>query len=170
MANDPSRALDVARKLVEILADDEPFTRQRAIQIAMMLLGDNLDQPADGSANPSGGEHHRLEFSDLAEFFNRDEKLKPSEYAQLCAAYHYSHYGSAAFSLAELREIAIEAGVVIPDRLDMTLRQAAKNGRTLFHTAGKSFYKPTASARLLFEERWNVKPGKLSKSHSGSSV
>ena len=101
--------------------------------------------------------------TEIAAFFDRDEKLKPADSAYLCAAYHYSLHGDVAFSLDDLRGIAGEAGIVLPDRLDMTLKQAGKGGKKLFQSAGRDAYRPTASARLLFNERWGVKPGKQSK-------
>jgi hypothetical protein len=82
----------------------------------------------------------------------------------LCAAYHYSIYGIAPFSLDELRNIAKEAGVVLPNRVDMTLRQAGKGSKKLFHSAGRDLYKPTAAAGLVFKKKWDVKPGRRTKS------
>jgi hypothetical protein len=105
--------------------------------------------------------------ADLGSFFNRGGDLKPSDYAFLCVAYHFSLYGTAAFSLGELRNIAMEAGIVIPDRLDMTMHNAAKNGKKLFQSAGRGSFRPTAAAGLFFAERWSVKPGKLRKAATG---
>jgi hypothetical protein len=161
--SDPSKAGTIAQQIVTILIDVDSETRFRAIQAAMMLLGETraIRLPLRGQSEDSalGSDQE----ADLAEFFNRDDKLKPSDYAYLCAAYHFATYGASAFSLDELRNIAKEAGVVLPDRLDMTLKQAGKAGKRLFQAVGRDTYKPTASAGVFFKERWNVKPGKKAK-------
>ncbi len=161
---DPSKAGALAQRIVEILANEESGTRQRAIQAAIMLLGEQCPQSSYGEPLSINGDHGD---ANVADFFDRNDDLKAAEFAQLCAAYHYSQYGAAAFSIAELRNIALEAGVVIPDRLDMTLRQAAKKGKLLFQPAGKALYKPTVAGRLVFEERWKVKPGRKTKAADG---
>ncbi len=166
---DPVRIGGIAQRIAELLADEDPETRRRATQAAFALLGDDFS-PAliaakhfEPAATLFGDEHQ------LATFFNRQEKCRPADYAYLCAAYHFSTYGTAAFSLDDLRGIAREAGVVLPDRLDMTLKQAGKAGKRLFQTAGRDAYRPTASAGVLFAERWSVKPGKQIKQMPASA-
>jgi len=158
----PAKAGELAQQIVALLIGQDSETRRRAIQAAMMLLGETTplikDQKPKGSNSENGDDD-----SDLGAFFNRDENLKPSDHAQLCAAYHFSIYGAVPFSVDELRAVASEAGVVLPDRLDMTLTQAASKGKKLFQSAGKGTFKPTASAGLMFKERWGVRPGKQAK-------
>lgn len=159
---DPAKAGKLAQQIVTILKNEDSVTRHRAIQAAMMLFGETTPQNPDGHAD-SGlggrGDSH----SDLAAFFNREEKLKPSDCAYLCAAYHYAMYGTLSFSLDDLRAIAADAGVVLPDRVDKTLKQAGKNGKKFFQTAGRDAYKPTAAAGVFFKEKWGVKPGRKAK-------
>jgi hypothetical protein len=161
--SEPSKAGDIAQQIVDILIDETSGTRWRAIHAAMILLGE-----ATATAFPVSGPGPEQNVSsegdlDLAVFFDRDDKLKPSDYALLCAAYHYSLHGTAAFSLEDLRVIASNAGVVLPDRLDMTLKKAAKNGKRLFQPAGRGAYRPTAAAGINFKEQWGVRPGKSAK-------
>ncbi|MFZ5733329.1 MAG: hypothetical protein ACOY4O_11370 [Pseudomonadota bacterium] len=162
-STDPAKAAKVAQKIVDILINEDAATRQRSIQAAMLLLGEPMPSSATIRLEQSHDEPAEAH-SDLASFFNRDEDLKPSDYGYLCAAYHFSQFGAAPFSITEIRAIATEAGVIIPDRLDMTFRQAAKKGKKLFQDAGKSSFKPTATGGLEFGERWGVKPGRKSKS------
>ncbi|MBX3410874.1 MAG: hypothetical protein KF859_13445 [Phycisphaeraceae bacterium] len=165
---DPVRTAELAQQIVNVLAKEDSPTRQRAIFAALTILGE--EAPAGKPSNRGGDtggrggdEHVGGEHRDLATFFKRDEKLKASDYAQLCAAYHFSQYGDEAFTLEELRKIATEAGETIPDRLDMTLKAAKKNKKTLFQSAGRDRYKPTAAAKQMFKERWGVRPGKNTK-------
>ena len=159
---DPARAGELAQQIVAILVNEDSATRQRAIQAAMMLLGETVPRSVNGQPDRSrdeGGDGH----ADLASFFNRDSEMKPADYAQLCAAYHYSDYGVSAFSITELKAIATEAGVVLPDRVDMTLRNAMHKGKKLFQPSGAGSFKPTAAAGVHFAEKWKVKPGKKIK-------
>ncbi len=134
-------------------------TRQRAIQAAMLLLGEMVPQPHNDPSSPTreaGDDDH----TDLASFFNRDGEMKPADHAYLCAAYYFSQFGGASFSTAQIRAIATEAGVVLPDRLDMTFTAATKKGKKLFQSAGRGAFKPTAAGSVEFRERWGVKPGR----------
>jgi hypothetical protein len=160
---DPKKAGELAQQLVAILAKEDQDTQVRALQASMMLLGlspgSHLNSKTQGVVSiPDDASN-----VDLATFFDRDEKLGPSDYAHLCAAYHFSRYGMETFSLDDIREIAKEAGVVLPDRLDMTLKAATKGGRRLFQVAGRGVFKPTVAASAVFKERWSVHPGKSPK-------
>jgi hypothetical protein len=160
---DPTEVGELAQQIVATLINVGSVSRQRAIQAAMLLLGETKPPDLNEQINPAESNPDPHDHTGLASFFSRQGDLKPSDYAQLCAAYHYSLYGTAAFSLDELRAIATEAGVVIPDRVDMTLNQAIKKGKKLFLSAGKGSFRPTATAGLMFGERWDVKPGRRTK-------
>jgi hypothetical protein len=154
-----AETMALAQQLVTVLAGSDPEKRRRAVAAAMALLGDAAPPPPQSqAAQPTD-----KPVVDVAAFFSREDGLRPSANAYLCAAYHYAMYGTAAFSLEDLRSIAGEAGVVLPDRLDMTLKQAGKRGKRLFQSTGKDSYKPTAVAGMIFKERWGVVPGRLEK-------
>jgi len=155
----PTKAAEIAQQLVRILIGEDSETRKRSIHAAMTLLGEGDAQGAKLETLHSNGTDADGS-TDLATFFSRQENLKPSDNAQLCAAYHFALHGPISFSLDELRTIASDAGVVLPDRLDMTLSQATSKGRKLFQPTGRGTFRPTAAAGLLFKERWGVRPGK----------
>jgi hypothetical protein len=161
--SNPRRAGELAQSIVDILVDETPATRGLAIKAAMTLLGDVI--PTLDSTRVAGtlDRHEAPSELDSGRFFNRGEKLKPAENAHLCAAFHYSQYGSVPFTLDEIRTIGAEAGVVLPDRLDMTFSSATNGGKKLFQPAGRSTFKPTSSAGITFDEKWNVKPGRKTK-------
>lgn len=161
-SQDPAKAAKLAQQVVDILINEDSVIRQRAIQAAMMLLGETVLPAVNGQSalsRDTGGKDH----VDLASFFNRDGEMRPADYASLCAAYHFSQFGAAPFSIADIRGIATEAGVVIPDRVDMTFANATRKGKKLFQPAGRGFFKPTATGSLEFGERWSVKPGRKVK-------
>jgi hypothetical protein len=161
--SDPTKAAELAQQIVKILSGEDSETRKRAVRAALASLGDasvedtrvhsrQLDGPAANAA------------IDLGTFFSRQDNLRPSDNAHLCAAYHFALHGPIPFSLDDLRRTASEAGVVLPDRLDMTLSQATSKGRKLFQPVGKGTFRPTAAAGLVFKERWGVRPGRIAVS------
>lgn len=159
---DPTKAAKLAQEIVAILTGEDSVTRQRAVQAAMMLLGETVSRPINNQSDASldAGNDDR---ADLASFFNREGDLKPADYAYLCAAYHFSQFGAAAFLTTEIRAIAADAGVIVPDRLDKTFTQATKKGKKLFQNVGRGTFKPTATGGIEFGERWGVKPGRKTK-------
>lgn len=159
----PAKIAKLTQEVVKILSDEDSATRRRTIQAALTVLGEmpiaSEERPFQPNRDPDD-----VEPPGSSEFFKRDGKLKPSDTAFLCAAYHYSEYGPIAFTTEEIRTIAAEAGEVIPSRIDKTFKGAAKKGKKLFQPVGKGVFKPTASAAVFFKETWNVKPGKKIKS------
>src|ERR1041384_7489232 len=93
------RAVQLAQSLIEILINEDSETRRRAIQAALVMLGDTPFSLLPPTADFEPSEDN----ADLAKFFNRDDQLKPSDYAHLCAAYHFATHGPVAFSLEELK-------------------------------------------------------------------
>jgi hypothetical protein len=160
---DPAKAGKLAQQIVGILMGEDSVTRQRAIRAAVMLLGETVPQERSDQGGLTDWDMSGNNHADLAAFFNGDEDMEPADHAQLCAAYHYSIYGASAFSITELKAIATDAGVVLPDRVDMTLRNATQKGKKLFQPSGPGAFKPTAAAGLHFAEKWKVKPGKKVK-------
>jgi hypothetical protein len=159
---DPAKIAKLTQDIVKILSDEDSATRRRTIQAALTVLGEVPIASEERSPQPSGT--NGVEALGFGDFFKRDGKLKPSDTAFLCAAYHYSEYGPTAFTTEEIRKIAADAGEVIPDRIDITFKGAAKKGKKLFQAAGRGAFKPTASAAAFFKETWNVKPGRKIKS------
>jgi hypothetical protein len=167
----PAKAAEIAQQIVRILIGEDSETRKRAMRAAVTLLGDgSLKDDTSPVRAPQSGGVSLDEPAELATFFSRQDDLRPSDNAQLCAAYHFSLHGPVAFSLEELRTIAGEAGVVLPDRLDMTLNAATSKGRKLFQPVGRGMFKPTAAAGIVFKERWGVRPGKQLKAGASPAI
>lgn len=86
----------------------------------------------------------------------------PAESAKALAAFLYKRYGKAPVRPEEINELARKAGWTVPDRIDMTLKGAKINGKTLFRQEGKT-YVPTVQGESFFKETYKVKRGKLPK-------
>lgn len=165
---DSGRVAGAVSQLVKLLGSLEPEARKRAIGAALVVLGDSSHDEVNPSVrepDAKGTVQSAASGADLATFFAQDGKTtKPSENTLRAAAWHYRHYGNAAFSLADLRAIATDAGAVLPDRLDMTLKGAAKKGQKLFTNAAGNGWRPTAAAGLYFRDKYGVTPGRQTKS------
>jgi hypothetical protein len=94
-----------------------------------------------------------------AELFTKYPDGKPSDNAVLIAASLYSQYGAEPFKLEEMRAIAGSVGVTIPTALDMTLRQAKRDGKSLFQHTGRSEFRPTVHGELYFKKTYQVTKG-----------
>src|SRR5260370_7408537 len=143
----PAKIAKLTQEVVKILSDEDSATRRRTIQAALTVLGEmpiaSEERPFQPNRDPDDVEH-----PGSSEFVKRDGKLKPSDTAFLCAAYHYSEYGPIAFTTEEIRTIAAEAGEVIPSRIDKTFKAAAKKGKKLFQPVAKTAFTPPTSAPL----------------------
>ena len=84
---------------------------------------------------------------------------RPSDNAKAIAALIYSVYGNADFSVAEVNEIAHEAGVMVPDRVDVTLGGASVDKKPLFQKRKSGVYRPTINGRKFFKDEYGVSPG-----------
>lgn len=84
---------------------------------------------------------------------------KPAENALAIAAHLYRQYGSESFYGKEVKEIAEQAGIVIPDRVDNTFRMAKRDGKPLFRQPAKGTFKPTVHGEKFMKATFNVKKG-----------
>jgi len=100
---------------------------------------------------------------DKQSFFSEFNHEKPSDNVLLVSAYHYSQYGTAPLDRSDIKQIADDVGIIVPDRSDMTLKQAKKKGRSLFNSVGGGKYKPTVHGEKYLKETYKVKKGKKKK-------
>jgi hypothetical protein len=99
----------------------------------------------------------------MTEFFASFSHEKPADNANLLAAHHFREYGSVPFTIEEMKALATEVGVTIPDRLDMTYVQAKRDGKNFFSRAGRGAFKPTVHGELFFKKTYSVAKGKKPK-------
>lgn len=100
---------------------------------------------------------------DMESFFSRFDHEKPSDNAMSIAAYHYSQYGKEPISYDEVKQIAGDVGLTIPERVDMTFKAAKDKGKSLFQSGGRGKSKPTVHGETYLKEKFGVKKGKKKK-------
>lgn len=110
-------------------------------------------------AGPSKGGEDELP-KDKEAFFTKFDHDKPADNALLISAYLYSQYGTSPASLKEIKKIADDVGITVPDRIDMTLRQAQKDGKSMFNYGGKDNIRPTVHGEKYFKDTYKVGKGK----------
>lgn len=156
------------KEVNEVIEKLDPAIREVAFSL---LAGYITGQPhrVDGmqQAGVSPGEGEAPE-QQMTELFGKYPDGKPSDNALLIAAWLYSQYGAQPFKLEEMREIAESVGLTIPASLDMTLRQAQREGKALFQHTGRSEFKPTVPGELYFKKTYQVAKGTRKRPAQGS--
>ena len=122
------------------------------------------------SHRPEGGEHqgkppdladHDADLEAFVEKLDAEEDA-PSKNTRALAALMYKRYGKVAFTTDEINALAKQAGLIVPNRIDMTLKGAKVKGKKLFQQDGKGF-SPTVHGEAFFKEKYKVSKGKLPK-------
>lgn len=147
------------KEVNEVIEKLDPAIREGAFSLLAAYI---TGQPhkADGKGQPGAplGEVEGSE-QEMMELFGTYPDGRPSENAILIAAWLYSQYGAQPFKLDEVREIADSVGLTIPASLDMTLKQAQREGKALFQHTGRSEFKPTVPGELYFKKTYQVTKG-----------
>lgn len=155
------------KEVNEVIEKLDPAIREGAFSLlADYITGQphGVDGTHQKGAATGGGEAP----DQMAELFGKYPDGKPSDNAILIAAWLYSQYGAQPFKIDEMREIAESVGLTIPASLDMTLRQAQREGKALFQHTGRSEFKPTVHGELYFKKTYQVTKGTKKRPAQGS--
>src|SRR6266446_5487493 len=136
--------------LERLLAQGKPATGRAAAE-----RGGGSEQP-----EPEGG----AENDTREEFFSAYNHDDPSDNVRLIAAYLYREHGVASFTTKEVKALAEEVGVTVPERIDMTLKQARKDGKNLFSSPSQGRFKATVHGEAYLKSEYKVKKGRKPKS------
>lgn len=153
------------QKVNGVIAKLDPAIRQDAFSLLKgYVAGQGL--PASGqvknlgsNGSEGGAEDGDIDLSDAEQFFTTHEGGKPSTNAYLCVAYLYSQYGAAPFSMEDVRAVANQAGLTLPDRVDVTLAGAKKSGKPLFKRAGRGKLQPNVHGETYLKNTYSIAKG-----------
>jgi len=155
------------KEVNDVIKDLDPAIREGALPLlAEYVTGYPIECRQD--VRPASNNSDGAAAPDAAQFFAKYPDGKPSDYAILIAAFLYGEYGAEPFRLDEVREIAKSVGLTIPTSLDMTLKQAQRDGKALFQHSGRNEYKPTVHGELYFKKTYQVTTGTKRKPAQGS--
>lgn len=148
------------KEVNEVIEKLDPAIREGALS----LLAEYVTGHPHKSKGGTGQEistSEPLDQSDTvaSDLFAMHPDGKPSDNVVLIAAHLYSQYGAQSFKLDEIRSIADSVGITIPTSLDMTLKQAKRDGKPLFQHTGRNEYKPTVNGELYFKKTYQVPKG-----------
>jgi hypothetical protein len=150
---------DTVERLIELnktVVKLDPAIRSSAFELLKgYVTGVQAKTPADEKTK----REHDGAGPDLEALIGAHPDSKPYENVEILAAHWYAQYGATPFSLENLRSAAIEGGLIIPDRTDMTLRQVKEGGKKLFQSAGRGLFKPTVPGELYLKKTYNVRKG-----------
>jgi len=100
-----------------------------------------------------------VEADEARDFLSDHHSDKPAENVKAIAALVYKRFGTSAFTAEEVRNIAHEAGITVPDRVDVTLGGARVEKKALFQKQKSGVYKPTVHGERYFKEKFGVSKG-----------
>ncbi|HEV2840930.1 MAG TPA: hypothetical protein VGW39_06375 [Chthoniobacterales bacterium] len=145
-------------------------TRGRRLIAILLGSGDTKEENEEGSSSSGSGtgKKESQPSTKREEFFAPLQNNKPSDNALAAAAYHYAQYGSAEFTVDEMRVLAEEVGITIPERLDMTYGQAKRKGNSLFRRSSRGAYRPTVHGESFFKQTYKVAKGTTRKPNDPS--
>jgi len=119
-------------------------------------------QAADPAGTGHGASSDHL--TDTKEqFFNSFDWSKPADNLKMIAAWLFNEYGDDPFSLEDVRRVAKEVGLTIPDRPNDTLRVAKYEGKKTFDQPNRGKFKPTIAGQTYLKQTFGVKKGTKSR-------
>lgn len=151
---------DVEAKLSDInaiISKLDPAIKLAAFDFLKDLL---LSEHSPDSSTIKTKDSPSLTPGDVRDFYASFNPGKPADSALVLSGWFYTQRGNNSFTLEELRTLFDDVGVPMPDRIDMTLRNSARNGKKLFQNAGHGNYRPTVHGENYFKAEMNLKPGK----------
>ena len=153
----------VKQKLIEInetISALDPEIRAAAFDILAPYYFDNLSpkKPDRKLKREAEVEDEHIETADMDTFFSAHDHKQPKNNVNLIAAWLYQENGVFPITSKMIKAIANETGVIIPNRPDNTMRQAKKNGKSLFNKQGGG-WQLTVSGQTFVRETYDVKKG-----------
>jgi hypothetical protein len=125
------------------------------------ISGDIVPPQVVGSTTTNGtGEESGPDLSEAEAFFTTHDGGKPADNAYLVAAYLYSQHGASPFSIDDVRAVATQAGLTLPERVDVTLGGGKKAGKQLFKRAGRGRLQPNVHGETYLRNTYNVTKGR----------
>jgi hypothetical protein len=98
--------------------------------------------------------------ADLIDFFDKYGSDVEANNAHAAAAWWYHLYGKSPFTYDDLRTIAEQGEVHIPDRLDNTIGSGRRDGRPLYRRVRPGHYRPTAHGESFLKTTFSVTKGR----------
>jgi hypothetical protein len=145
----------------EVVAKLEPTIQAAAFQVLLPYVtkGSTKTPVQDHSEAEESGASGSDDFETfLTKHVSGD--AKPADNVMLITAHLYSVYGAEPFSIEEIRRIGDDAGLTIPERIDMTLKGTKREGKTLYAKTPNGDYKPTVFGETVLKSTYKIQKGR----------
>lgn len=147
------------KRVNDVIKGLDEAIRADAFLLLRPYVESRVPAPAAPEAKTGAGASSQAREPDLGTFLESRSVEKPSDALYLLAAYHFSQFGSAPFSVDEVRQIADSAGLTVPKRIDMTFESAKRDSKDLFRRAGRNQWAPTVAGELWMKATYGVTKG-----------
>jgi hypothetical protein len=156
---------EIVKKLHElndVIKSLDPSIRQQSFDLLRPLFFGTQSEEDDSTpfGKPQGSHNNGQSTQSKEVFFKSFDNKKPSDNVFLIVAWLYSQHGAISIPSDSIKAVAEDTGLIVPERPDMTLRKAQKQGKHLFTKKG-SGYMPTVHGEKFLKKTYNVKKGNL---------
>ena len=97
---------------------------------------------------------------DVEKLVEEHESDNEADNVYLCLAIFYARHGRAPFAMPQLKAIAQEVGLAIPDRHDNTIRTAKRDGKAVVRKGADGTWKITPGGEAFLKEQYTVTKGR----------
>ena len=171
---DFDQTVKMLREINGIITELDPAIREQAFDLLRPYVDSKAakitPKPTDSDETNGGSTsegYPLISEENAASFLSEHAVGKPSDNVKAIGALIFSEFGSSQFTPADVNGIADEMGVMVPDRVDVTLQGAAHNKNRLFTKVRSGVYKPTIHGQKYFQEFYGVAKGTRKMSGGG---
>lgn len=154
--NERVSRLEKIGKVIEKLPPEVRATAFTLIQEYVIGATTARGKSSTITSNPGAEE---IDPADKSAFFAKHLHEKPADNLKSIAAYLFSQYGGEPFSTDEVRQVAEDVGLTIPERPDMTFVNALEDGKKLFTRGGRGQFRPTVHGEAFLRSAYSVRKG-----------
>lgn len=166
---DDSVFKDRVKRLKEanaVIKQLDPAIRSAAFELlsGYVSQGDHGAPSVQGGS--SSGKHTGGASVSAGSFFAKQEHTTPAENVWLVVAFLYSRYGRESFTLEDIRAVAKDEGLNLPDRFNSNLQAKKWKDKPLCTSAGYGKFRLTAHGARYVEETYKIRAGREQKAES----
>lgn len=172
--NDFDQIVTKLHEINGVIKELDPAIREQAFDLLLSYVdakGAKITRKPKDSDETNGSatteDQPLISEEKAATFLSEYAVGKPADNVKAIGALIFSEYGSSQFTPADVNRIADETGVMVPDRVDVTLQGASHNKNRLFTKVRSGVYKPTIHGQKYFQEFYGVTKGTRKMSDGG---
>jgi hypothetical protein len=149
----------------KIIVEMDPAIREKAYEVLEPYIIGKADIKSEhlGGSKPKNSSGASMD-----EFFTKFPQNKPSDYVRLIGAWWFSQYGSHPILVDDVKTLAADVGLTIPDDVGQTLKVLSVKGKNLFTRLSRGKFKPTVYGEKYFKDTFKISKGTQSLPDKGA--